>query len=106
MYEKKVGRPRKSRRKLPHEVQEKEGSKMTRHGVEMHCSHCKESSHNIAGCSLKRVGLTPKQLLKRKATPAQTDNAEDHVLIQVLAYLPPFLVSCYPNLSLHLFSIL
>jgi len=33
MYEKKVGRPRKSRRKLPHEVQEKEGSKMTRHGV-------------------------------------------------------------------------
>ena len=106
MYEKKVGRPRKSRRKLPHEVQEKEGSKMTRHGVEMYCSHCKESGHNITGCSLKRVRLTPKQLLKRKATPAQTDNAEDHVLIQVLAYLPPFLVSCYPNLSLHLFSIL
>ena len=83
VYEKKVGRPRKSRRKQPHEVQEQEGSKMTRHGVEMHCSHCKESGHNIAGCSKKKLGLKPKQILKRKSPPSETDNAEDHVLNQV-----------------------
>jgi len=83
VYEKKVGRPTKSRRKQPHEVQGKDGSKMSRHGVEMHCSYRKQAGHNIAGCSLKKAGLKPNQELKRKAPPAQTDNAEDHMFIQV-----------------------
>ena len=79
VYEKKVGRPKKSRRKQPHEVTEQEGSKMTRHGVEMHCSHCKEAGHNNAGCSMKKLWL------KRKATQPQSDAAaEEHVLIQAL----------------------
>lgn len=87
-YEKKVGRLTKSRRKQPHEVKGKEVSKMTRHGLEIHCSHCKESGHNSIGWSLKKKGLKPKQMLKRNAPPPQSDNAEEHVLIQVLT-------SCY-----------
>ena len=83
VYEKKVGRPTKSRRKQPHEAQRKDGSKMSRHGVEMHCSYRKQAGHNIAGCSLKKAGLKPNQQLKRKASPPQTDNAEDHVSSQV-----------------------
>ena len=83
VYEKKVGMPTKSRRKQPHEVQGKYGSKMSRHGMEMHCSYYNQSSHNIVGCSLKKAGLKPNQKLKRKAPPPQTDNAEDHVFIQV-----------------------
>ena len=80
VYEKKVGRPKKSSRKQPHEVTGQEGSsKMTRHGVEMYCSHCKEAGHNTAGCSLKKKGL------KRKAPEPQADTAaEEHVLNQTL----------------------
>ena len=69
---------KKSRRKQPHEVTGEQGSRMSKHGVEMHCSHCKEAGHNTAGCSLKKLGL------KRKAAAPQADDAEEKVLIQVL----------------------
>ena len=78
VYEKKVGRPKKSRRKQPHEVTGEQESRMSKHVVEMHYSHCKEAGHNTAGCSLKKLGL------KRKAAAPQADDAEEKVLIQVL----------------------
>ena len=46
VYEKKVGRPKKSRRKQPYEVQGKNGPKMTKHGVVMHCRYCQSDQHN------------------------------------------------------------
>jgi hypothetical protein len=38
VYEKKVGRPPKSRKKQPHEVQGKHGPKLSRHGTIITCS--------------------------------------------------------------------
>jgi hypothetical protein len=74
----------------------KEGNKMTRHRLVMHCSHCKEYT---IGCSLKKRDLKPKQMLKRKAPPPQANNAEEHVLIQVLS-------SCYQFLFVLLFKLI
>jgi len=41
VYEKKVGRPPKSRRKQPHEVQGGHGPKMSKHSVIIKCGYCK-----------------------------------------------------------------
>jgi hypothetical protein len=49
-YEKVVGRPRKNRRKAPEEKQN--GTKLSKAGVQMHCSYCGEADHNKAGCEL------------------------------------------------------
>jgi hypothetical protein len=46
VYDKKVGRPKKSRRKQPYEVQGKNGPKMTKHGVVMHCRYRWSDQHN------------------------------------------------------------
>ena len=58
LYEKKVGRPPKSRKKQPHEVQGKNGPKFSKHGVTVHYSYCTEANHNSAGCKLKKIGFT------------------------------------------------
>jgi len=50
VYEKKIGRPPKSRRKQPHEVQGKNGPTMSRHGVVIHCNWCHEPHHNLKDC--------------------------------------------------------
>jgi hypothetical protein len=60
VYEKKRGRQPKSRRKQPHEVPSKNGPKLSKHGVVIHCKHCGEANHNAAGCKLKRMGFNKK----------------------------------------------
>ena len=52
LYEKKIGRPPKSRKKQPHETQGKNGPKFSKHGVTIHCSHCTKANHNSSGCRL------------------------------------------------------
>ena len=48
LYEKKIGRPKKSRRKNP---EEKEGgTRLSRAGVVIHCGYCREAGHNRTGC--------------------------------------------------------
>lgn len=47
MYEKKVGRPKKSRKKAPVELERE--TKITKHGVTMHCSICMSADHNKKG---------------------------------------------------------
>ena len=59
IYEKKVGRPPKNRRKQPHEVQGKNGPRMSRHGITITCSYCKGENHNVRGCLLKKNGIRP-----------------------------------------------
>jgi len=49
VYEKKVGRPPKSRRKQPQEVQGKNGPRLSRHGVVIHCKYCSDANHNSSG---------------------------------------------------------
>ena len=47
-FENLVGRPRKNRRKNP---EEKEGgTRLSKHGVIIHCGYCKAASHNRSGC--------------------------------------------------------
>lgn len=54
-YEKVVGRPKKSRRKAPEE--KKEGTKLSKHGVQIHCGYCRAPGHNRAGCSILKAEL-------------------------------------------------
>ena len=65
VYEKKVGRPAKNRRKQPHEVEGKNGPKMSKHGTIITCSYCGGKGHNKGGCNLKKAGLRPKLLVQR-----------------------------------------
>jgi len=76
LYEKKIGRPPKSRKKQPHETQGKNGPKFFKHGVTIHCSHCTDANHNIAGCKLKRMGFTAaatKDLVANTRAQAQAE---------------------------------
>ncbi|KAG2632857.1 hypothetical protein PVAP13_2NG127609 [Panicum virgatum] len=54
VYEKKVGRPPKSRRKQPYEIQGPSGPKLTKHGVIITCRYCGKSGHNRATCDLRK----------------------------------------------------
>ena len=47
-YEKIVGRPKKNRRKNPEE--KADGTKLSRHGVKIHCGYCRAEGHNRSGC--------------------------------------------------------
>lgn len=48
LYEKKIGRPKKSRRKNPEEIEG--GTRLSRAGVIIHCGYCKDPGHNRTGC--------------------------------------------------------
>ncbi|KAM0847811.1 hypothetical protein ACQ4PT_054781 [Festuca glaucescens] len=86
-YEKVVGRPRKNRRKAPEEKQN--GTKLSKAGVQMHCSYCREADHNKAGCELLEAdeatqqgdaaAATRKSTRKRKKTAKAQQNEEDNV---------------------------
>ena len=58
IYERKVGRPAKNRRKQPEEIEDpNDEKKMSRHGRIMHCSHCGGSSHNRVAVITTKMGL-------------------------------------------------
>jgi hypothetical protein len=57
VYEKKDGRPPKSRNNQPHEIQGKYGPKLSKHGVTLHCKHCAGPDHNSIGCNLKKMAF-------------------------------------------------
>ncbi|WVZ79267.1 hypothetical protein U9M48_026868 [Paspalum notatum var. saurae] len=69
IYEKKVGRPPKARRRAPYEVQGSNGPKLSKHGVEMHCSHCRGTGHNIATCQRKQDGFPATELHDQQEVP-------------------------------------
>ncbi|XP_074271901.1 uncharacterized protein LOC141595845 [Silene latifolia] len=52
------GRPRKKRRRDPHENPKKPG-KLSKHGIEMSCSVCKSTSHNKRRCPDKDREIAP-----------------------------------------------
>jgi hypothetical protein len=72
VYEKKVGRPPKSRKKQPFEVPGKDGPKLSRHGITILCTHCLEASHNTNGCKLKRMRFSSEDAKKLVATTQAT----------------------------------
>jgi hypothetical protein len=61
IYEKRIGRPPKARKKLAHEVQGNNGPRLSRHGVIIHCKHCKGAGHNSAGCRPKKDGFSAEE---------------------------------------------
>lgn len=61
VYEKKIGRAPKHRKKQPQKIQGKYGPKLSKHGVTIHCKHCSEAYHNSGGCSLKKMGFTSEE---------------------------------------------
>jgi hypothetical protein len=88
-YEKKVGRPKKSRRKQPEEKQSKNGGiVMSKHGVIIHCSHCGNPGHNKSGCSWFKAGMPPKKQ-RRKKSRAMPDSDDDDVPIITQENLVP-----------------
>ena len=89
MYEKKVGRPPKSRKKQPHEVKGKNGPKFSKHGVIIHCSHCSEANHNRGGFKLKRMGFTSVEAKKLVAnTQAQLQREAEEAAQQAASLNP------------------
>lgn len=72
VYEKKVGKPPKNRRKQPHEVEDKYGPKMSKHGTIINCSCCGGMGHNRGGCELRKAGIRPKlQHQRNTSVPTQ-----------------------------------
>jgi hypothetical protein len=76
-YEKKPGRPPKARKKAPHEVQGRNGPRLSKHGVIMHCSHCGKPDHNVARCEAKKAG-EPAVKKRKRPTVEQADEEERH----------------------------
>lgn len=76
--EKKVGRPKRCRRKQPSKIQGKHGPKLTRHGLVITCSYCKRGNHNSKGCFLKKNSIKPKDYVEEEeqndTEAAQNDN--------------------------------
>jgi hypothetical protein len=73
VYEKKVGRPPKNRRKEPHEVEGKYGPKMSKHGTVINCSYCGGTGHNRGGCDMKKAGIRPKLQPQRNPVVSPED---------------------------------
>lgn len=65
LYEKKVGRPKKTRRKQPQELEG--GTKISKHGVQIHCRYCRGEDHNIRGCKKRKTELNGDKLPVRRA---------------------------------------
>jgi hypothetical protein len=77
VYEKKVERPPKSRRKQPTEVQGRARPKLSKHRVIITCSWCKGENHNSAGCALKKLGI--RLSVHRNTAPTHNEETPIHV---------------------------
>jgi len=72
VYEKRIGRPPKARKKQAYEVQGRNRPKLTKHGSKMHCSWCKSLDHNVRTCELKKAGINPSGI--EEIPPIVTDD--------------------------------
>jgi hypothetical protein len=55
LYEKCAGRRKKNRRKQPEESED--GTRLSKHGVRMHCGYCNKEGHNRGGCSELKAAI-------------------------------------------------
>jgi hypothetical protein len=93
VYEKKVGRPPKSRKKAPHEVQGPHGTKLSRHGITIHCSHCTDAGHNTGGCKLRKWVTALKMPRSLLQIPKQHYNRKlNKQLLKQLRQLPKLMM--------------
>ena len=90
LYVKKVGNPGHNRRRAPEEVADgRGGTRMTRHGVVIHCGHYKLPGHNRSSCSDLKAGIppyvpAPKQHVRRRrrAEPTTEEDQEAEPNVQ------------------------
>jgi hypothetical protein len=80
VYEKKVGRPPKSRRKQPYEVD----GRLSKHGVIITCGYCGDQGHNRGGCALRKAGIRPKMQPQRNPShqPDEHQQEQEEILDQ------------------------
>ena len=85
VYVKKVGRPPKSRKKQPYEVQGSHGPRLTKHGIQMTCRYCGDKGHNRATCSMRKARLPPKTPSQRSQTsmPVETEEVFEEATTEV-----------------------
>jgi hypothetical protein len=76
IYEKKVGRPPRCRRKQPCEIQGTNGPKLSKHGVIIRCRYCKQDNHNSKGCSLEKMGIRPEDYVPDVAEHQEHEDTE------------------------------
>ena len=58
-YDKKIGRPKKSRRKNPKELAD--GTKLSKHGVKIHCGYCRDPNHTRRNCAKFKADVLSEQ---------------------------------------------
>ncbi|KAK1666164.1 hypothetical protein QYE76_054323 [Lolium multiflorum] len=58
-YDKKVGRSKWSRRKNPEELAD--GTKLSKHGVKMHCGYCRDPNHTKRNCGKYKADVAREQ---------------------------------------------
>jgi hypothetical protein len=96
VYENKVGRPPKSRRKQPHEVQGKHGPQLSRHGTIITCSWCKGENHNRAGCPFRKLGMIDNPIQEPVITQVQISH---HCMYKHLGH-----TACTNRTKIHSFT--
>uniref|UniRef100_K3ZE85 MULE transposase domain-containing protein n=1 Tax=Setaria italica TaxID=4555 RepID=K3ZE85_SETIT len=74
--EKKIGRSPRCRRKPPCEIQGTNGPKLSKHGVIITCSYCKQDNHNAKGCSIKKMGIRPEDYIPDEVEHQEHEDAE------------------------------
>jgi hypothetical protein len=57
--EPKVGRPKRSRKKNPEELAD--GTKLSKHGVKMHCGYCRDRNHKKRNCGKYKANVAREQ---------------------------------------------
>jgi len=76
-YEKVVGRPKKSRTKNPKE--KANGTKLSKHGVTIHCGYCRDPGHNRSGCPRLKELAAAEAALQAEAANQAAHAAEEAI---------------------------
>jgi hypothetical protein len=70
---------------------EKNGPKLSKHGIIMHCSYCGDEGHNRASCKLRKEGLNPKLPTEMYGRTTDLTNEEEvQVVTDEMVYDDPF----------------
>lgn len=74
LYSKRIGRPKKSRRKQPQELGG--GKKLSKHGVKIQCSYCKDYGHNRNGRNKRKADDLARSKMPVRWGPIQVPNKD------------------------------
>lgn len=77
LYEKKAGR--KSNKRREHPSEKEEGTRLSKHGVKMHCSFCRDPNHKRPSCP----ELHPELKLEPQRRTNDDDNVGDPFVVEV-----------------------